>query len=87
MLVSEIRAWLAGLPEAKLKAALSTALVDGDDGVLGTVLNGPAMLSGVGSAEELEMVRQHWRSAGHGPRRRPDRAYRPGRWLSDSASA
>ncbi len=41
-------------------------MAEGDDVVLGAVLNAPLMLSGIGSKAELEMLRARWQKARHG---------------------
>lgn len=64
MLASEVRARLANLPEGDRRDALEAALVAGDDAVLGAVLNGPAMLSGL-SKPQYDNLRDRWRSSRH----------------------
>ncbi|RWN59726.1 hypothetical protein [Mesorhizobium sp.] len=85
MLASEIRARLASLKDGQRRAALSAALADGDDAVLGAVLNGPPMLSGLGSSEEMEMLRERWRRERHGAD--VDRIERIGRAVEDTNRA
>ena len=85
MLASEIRARLASMPPAARRKAMDGALADGDDTVLGAVLNGPPMLSGLSGSEEFEMVRSSWQRSRHGDD--IDRLSRLSRALVDSERA
>ncbi|MEI4484056.1 MULTISPECIES: hypothetical protein [unclassified Phyllobacterium] len=66
-LASEVRTRLAGMKPADRKKALDAALHDGDDIVLGAVLNGPAMLSGIATKEEMAVLRTRWQHLRHAP--------------------
>lgn len=85
MLASEIRSRLASMTPKDRKAAIGAALADGDDTVLGAVLNAPPMLSGVGSAAEHSVLREQWRRKRHGGD--IDRMERIGRALEDMERA
>lgn len=58
-LEAEVRARLAAMSEKDRETAISKALGDGDTLVVGSVLRGPAFLSGVGKAR-YEMIRQRF---------------------------
>lgn len=81
MLASEIRSRLAGMTPEQRRAAIGSALADGDDAVLGAVLNAPPMLSGVESAAAHNLLRQQWRTARHGAD--VDRMGRIGKAIAD----
>ncbi|MBB3236344.1 hypothetical protein [Phyllobacterium endophyticum] len=66
MLATEIRSRLSAMKPADRKKAIDAAMADGDDTVLGAVLNAPPILSGVGSNEEMAMLRTRWQRARHG---------------------
>lgn len=61
---AEVRAKLDRLPEDKRRSVISTALTGGDDGIIGAVLRGPAMLSGLDQMEH-EVLRLRWQQARH----------------------
>lgn len=63
-LASEIRARLAALPEDKRRDTLAAAAKDGDEAILGAILNAPAMLTGMGPAE-WELRRIEWQRKRH----------------------
>ena len=85
MLASEIRSRLSTMTPRDRKAAIAAALADGDDAVLGAVLNAPPMLSGLGSAAEHGVVREQWRRTRHAADL--DRMERIGRALEDMERA
>jgi hypothetical protein len=61
---SEIRATLAAMSVADRTKAVATAIDAGDDEVIGSLMRGPAMLSGIGSAERLAL-QDRWRRVRH----------------------
>lgn len=63
-LEGEVRAKLDRLPEAQRRAAIEAGLASGDDVIVGAVLRGPALLSGLGALEH-DHVRQRFRHARH----------------------
>ncbi|MCV0396766.1 MAG: hypothetical protein K5872_20885 [Rhizobiaceae bacterium] len=65
ILAGEIRTRLAAMSDRERRAALATALSDGDDVVMGAVLNAPPMLSGLTGREHHDMIRAQWRQARH----------------------
>lgn len=60
LLEGEIRARLASMTHDQRAEVVATAFEDGDDLVLGALLRGPAMLTGMTHAAR-EMHREHWR--------------------------
>jgi hypothetical protein len=61
MLEAEIRSALAAMKPADRAKALSEAVEQGDDLVLGAALRGPRLLTGLGAAER-DMLRHKWRA-------------------------
>lgn len=81
IIASEVRSRLAAMKSTARRSAIDAALRDGDDFVLGAVLNAPAMLSGLDSREEHDVLRARWRQTRHGAE--VDRVARLGRALDD----
>lgn len=63
-LATEIRSRLASLPERARQAAISTAIEERDAIVIGAVLGGPGLLTGL-DGRTLGVLQSRWREAAH----------------------
>ena len=64
MLEGEIRAALARMTARDRSAAISQAFEDGEDAVIGAMLRGPALLSGLGT-DQQRMLQDRYRNERH----------------------
>lgn len=63
-LEQEIRARLASMPEKERRDAVAKAFSEGSEAIIAAVLRGPAMLVGMGQAEQ-DMLRHRYRETYH----------------------
>ena len=61
---AELRSKLSALPASDRRAAIAAAIRSGDDTIVGAVLRGPAMLSGMDQTEQ-DYTRLQWRQIRH----------------------